>query len=194
MADALATMASMFKIGANTEIQPIYVQIKNLPAHVMSVEDEVDENPWYFDILQYIKQQVYPEHATEVDKRTLRRMVAGYFLSGETLYKKGRDGTLMRCVDSAEARKILEEVHGGSYGSHASGHRMARQIMRAGYYWLTLETDCIGHVRKCHKCQEHGDYIHVPPNPLHVITSPWPFSMWGIDFIGMITPKASNGH
>ncbi|OMO50172.1 reverse transcriptase [Corchorus capsularis] len=138
--------------------------------------------------------QVYLEHATEVDKRTLRRMVARYFLSGETLYKKGRDGTLMRCVESAEARKIFEEVHRGPYGSHASGQRMARQIMRTGYYWLTLEPECIGHVRKCHKCQEYDDYIHIPPNPLHVMTSPLPFSMWGIDVIGMITPKASNGH
>ena len=26
------------------------------------------------------------------------------------------------------------------------------------------------------------------------MVSPWPFSMWGMDVIGPITPKASNGH
>ena len=26
------------------------------------------------------------------------------------------------------------------------------------------------------------------------MTSPWPFVIWGIDIIGEITPKASNGH
>ena len=26
------------------------------------------------------------------------------------------------------------------------------------------------------------------------MTIPWPFSMWGIDVIGQIYPKASNGH
>ena len=26
------------------------------------------------------------------------------------------------------------------------------------------------------------------------MTSPWPFFVWGIDIIGKITPKASNGH
>ena len=26
------------------------------------------------------------------------------------------------------------------------------------------------------------------------MTSPWPFSTWGIDIIGKVTPKASNGH
>ena len=29
---------------------------------------------------------------------------------------------------------------------------------------------------------------------LNVMVSSWPFSMWGIDMIGPITPKASNGH
>ena len=26
------------------------------------------------------------------------------------------------------------------------------------------------------------------------MTSPWPFSVWGIDVIGAVTPKGSNGH
>ena len=39
----------------------------------------------------------------------------------------------------------------------------------------------------------HEDLIHVPPSELHVLTSPWPFSVWGIDIIGKISPKSSNG-
>jgi len=34
----------------------------------------------------------------------------------------------------------------------------------------------------------------VPPTALNVLSSLWPFSMWGIDMIGRIEPKASNGH
>ncbi|KAA3467624.1 Retrotransposable element Tf2 [Gossypium australe] len=41
----------------------------------------------------------------------------------------------------------------------------------------------------------HANYkIHVPHSPLHVMTSSWPFSMWGMDVIGPISPKPSNGH
>jgi hypothetical protein len=29
---------------------------------------------------------------------------------------------------------------------------------------------------------------------LHPISSPWPLGTWGIDVIGQIHPKASNGH
>ena len=40
----------------------------------------------------------------------------------------------------------------------------------------------------------HGDLIHVPPSELHALTSPWPFSVWGIDIIEKISPKSSSGH
>ena len=66
--------------------------------------------------------------------------------------------------------------------------------MRVGYYWMTLEGDCINYVWKCHKCQIYIDKIHVLPTSLNIMVSPWPFSMWGIDMIKPITPKASNGH
>jgi hypothetical protein len=36
--------------------------------------------------------------------------------------------------------------------------------------------------------------INAPPVPLHNMVAPWPFSMWGMDVIGPIIPKASNGH
>lgn len=66
--------------------------------------------------------------------------------------------------------------------------------MRLGYYWLTLESDCVQHVRSSYKCQIHENKINVPPNQLHQLSKPWPFSMWGIDVIGPINPKASNGY
>ena len=34
----------------------------------------------------------------------------------------------------------------------------------------------------------------VPPSELHALTSPWPFSVWGIDIIGKISPRSSGGH
>ena len=40
----------------------------------------------------------------------------------------------------------------------------------------------------------HGDLIHMPPFELHALTSRWPFSVWGIDIIGKISPRSSDGH
>ncbi|XP_052483736.1 uncharacterized protein LOC128039402 [Gossypium raimondii] len=148
LADALATLASMFKANRETEIMPIQMSIYETPAHCFSIEEESDGRPWFHDILEYIKNQKYPEQANENDKRTLRRIAIGFVLNGVILYKIGKDQVLLRCVDAVDARKILEEVHEGICGTHASGFTMARQIMRLGYFWLTIETDCIGYARK----------------------------------------------
>ena len=86
------------------------------------------------------------------------------------------------------------EVHSGVCGPHMNGHFLAKKILRAGYYWLTMEWDSIRFVRKCHECQIHGDLIYSPPSELHAMSAPWPFVAWGIDVIGPIEPKASNGH
>ncbi|XP_073261097.1 uncharacterized protein [Populus alba] len=66
---------------------------------------------------------------------------------------------------------------------------MARQMQRSGYFWMTMEKDCIDYVRKCHKCQVYSDKINAPPSPLFNMTSPWPFAMWGIDVIGQSTQR-----
>ncbi|KAK8578866.1 hypothetical protein V6N12_069210 [Hibiscus sabdariffa] len=195
MADALATLSSLIQVNDESNLRPIQMSMYEVPAHCYNVEEErSNEHPWYHDILQYIKNHEYPEQATDNEKRTLRRLASEYILDGEILYKRRKDQVLLRCVDEVEAKKILEEVHEGVCGTHANGFMMARQIMRFGYYWSTMEGDCIKYAKKCHKCQIYGDKIHVPPSPLHVMTSPWPFSMWGMDVIGPISPKASNGH
>ncbi|GKV11354.1 hypothetical protein SLEP1_g22618 [Rubroshorea leprosula] len=57
-----------------------------------------------------------------------------------------------------------------------------------------MEHDCIKYARACHKCEIYVDHFNASPSLLHNISAPWPFSMRGIDVIGAINPKASNGH
>ena len=104
-------------------------------------------------------------------------MAASFFLSGSILYKRNHDMVLLRCVNAKEAESMLGEVHDGSFGMHANGHTMARKILRAGYFWLTMENDCCLHVRRCHKCQTFTDNVNALSLPLNVLAAPWPFSM-----------------
>nr|XP_004231733.1 uncharacterized protein K02A2.6-like [Solanum lycopersicum] len=101
---------------------------------------------------------------------------------------------LLRCVDAVEATKLLEEVHAGVCGTHMNGFTLANKILRAGFFWMTMENDCVRFVQRFHKCQVHGDLIKVPPHELYVMSSFWPFAVWGMDVIGPIEPAASNGH
>jgi hypothetical protein len=193
-ADALATLASIATIDCGIRVHPISIDIKSSPAHCCLIEEEVDGNPWYADIKRFIQYREYLSEASKTDKKTLRRMAMEYFIDREILYKRSFNGTLLRCLDRSEANKALYEVHGGICTTHANGHMMARQMQRAGYFWMTMEKDCIEFVRKCHKCQVYSDKINAPQLPLFNMVSPWPFAMWGTDVVGPINLKASNGH
>ena len=107
---------------------------------------------------------------------------------------RNHDSTLLCCVDKKEAKKIMEDMREGVFGTHSNGHTMAKKILRPGYYCLTMETDFHHHSRTCHKCQIFADKVHVPPVPLNVLTAPWTFVMSGIDMIGEIKPTSSIGH
>jgi len=194
LADALATLSSMFELNQEGELPMIKMKSHEHPAYCHFIEEESDGKPWYFDIKRYIKSRDYPETASENDKRMLRRLASSFVLNGDVLYKRGHDMVPLRCVDAKEAELILKEIHEGAFGTHMNGHSMSRKIMRASYFWLTMENDCCVHARKCHKCQLYADNVNVSSATLNVLTAPWPFSMWGIDIIGAIEPKASNGH
>uniref|UniRef100_A0A2N9I3X6 RNA-directed DNA polymerase n=1 Tax=Fagus sylvatica TaxID=28930 RepID=A0A2N9I3X6_FAGSY len=199
-ADALATLASLIKLVEGDDVRPLRIETRDIPAYCvcieecMNVEAEIDDEPWYYDIKRFIQNREYPPRATENEKKYVRRMAFQFFLSGEILYKRTHDATLLRCVDAEEANRLIQEMHAGLMGAHANGPFLARKIMRAGYYWLTMERDCIRHVQTCHKCQMYQNSKNAPPQYLHTMASPWPFSAWGMDVIGAITPKASNGH
>ena len=117
---ALATLVAMFQINSNDEVQLIRMSIKQEPTHFLHIEKEVNGKPWYHDILQYVKNHQYPDHASKNDKRILRRLTMGFLLDGEVLYKKRKDQILLRCVDSFKANRIVEKIHEGVCGTHAN--------------------------------------------------------------------------
>ena len=90
MANALATLTTMFQINSNDEVQLIHMYIKEEPTHCLYIEEEVDGKLWYYDILQYVKDRQYPDHASENDKRIVRRLAMGFFQDGKVLTRRGR--------------------------------------------------------------------------------------------------------
>ncbi|PHT57743.1 hypothetical protein CQW23_00106 [Capsicum baccatum] len=88
----------------------------------------------------------------------------------------------------------MVEIYSGVCWPHMNGYVLSKKIFQEGYYWLTMERDSIRFVLKSHQCQVHGDLIHSPPAELHAMSTSWSFVAWGMDVIGPIKPKTSNGH
>ncbi|XP_070021739.1 uncharacterized protein [Nicotiana sylvestris] len=175
-ANALATLSSMIQHPDKIYIDPIPVRIHNQNAYCAHVEEEADGKPWFHYINEYLSKGEYPEHANHIQKCTLRRLSNHFFHSRGSLYKRTPNLGLLWCVDTKEASKLLEDVHAGTCGLHMNGFVLAMKILRAGYFWMTMETDCIQHVRKCFQSQVHSDMTKEPPNKINATSSPWPFA------------------
>ena len=93
----------------------------------ISVDVKADGKPWYHDIKVYI----YPSSAIDSEKKFIQCMACQFFLSGEVLYKRNHNSTLLRCIDASEANHLMEEKHKGLLGAYASGPLLAHKIMRA---------------------------------------------------------------
>ena len=63
-----------------------------------------------------------------------------------------------------------------------------------GYYWPTMVKDYVEYAKRCLTCQFHANFIHQPLEPLHPTVASWPFDAWGLDVVGPLMPKSSDGH
>ena len=130
----------MVKLSKGDDMRQLRIDVRGILAYCMNIEEcmnvkvEVDRKPWYHDIKAYIKDNEYLLDATDNEKKFIWRMACQFFPSGEVLYKRNHDSTLLRCVDAAEANHQMEKMHEGLLGTHASGPLLAPKIMRTGYY------------------------------------------------------------
>ncbi|XP_050908931.1 uncharacterized protein LOC127122673 [Lathyrus oleraceus] len=85
VADALATLASMYQVRFRNEAPLIRIERRDEPAYYQQIEEETDGKPWCHDIKRYLISQEYPEDATLLDKKTLRRLSSKFFLSNDVM-------------------------------------------------------------------------------------------------------------
>ena len=98
------------------------------------------------------------------------------------LYKRGFSTPLLKYVDLEKWNYILQEIQEGTYDNCARGQSLAYKALRQGYFWPKI--DALDFARKCNKCQRFSYTPRSHPEKLTSITSPWPFTIWGIDLIG----------
>ena len=121
----------MVKLSKGNDMRQLRIEVSGVLAYCMnikecmSVEVEANGRPWYHDIKAYIKNNEYSPSATDSEKKFIRCMTCQFFLSGEVLYKKNHDSTLLWCVDASDANHLMEEMHEGLLGAHASGPLLA---------------------------------------------------------------------
>jgi ribonuclease HI/transposase InsO family protein len=154
-------------------------------------QSESDPNDWKEPIIRYIKNEEEPDDKNLAEH--IARQSAHYTLIGETLYRRGASGVLMKCILSATGKQLLEEVHAGQCGIHAASRTLVGKVFRSGFYWPTTKGDAAELVQRCEACQYLSKQQHLPAQQLQTIPVTWPFACWGLNMIGPFK-KAQGGY
>ena len=108
--------------------------------------------------------------------RKLRIRSARYVLMEEILYKRGFSQPYLRCLAPDETNYVLREVHEGAYGYHSGARSLVHKLVRAGYYWSTIQADAKAYVKVCDQCQRFSNVPRQPSEYLTPMMAPWPFT------------------
>ena len=140
------------------------------------------EGNWMTPIISYLKDGNLPEGKDEA--RRLRVRSARYVLLNDVLYKRGFSQPYLRCLSPDEANYVLREVHEGACENHLGARSLIHKVVRAGYYWPTIQADAKAYVKVCDQCQRFSKIPRQPSEYLTPMTAPWPFAQWGLDILG----------
>ena len=101
-------------------------------------------------ITSYQKNGVLPDDKEAT--RKLKVQAARFTLIKNILYKRGFSQPYLRCLSPEEADYVMREVHKGIFGNHSGSWSLVHKLIRAGYYWPTMQKDAHAYVRACDKC------------------------------------------
>ena len=133
-------------------------------------------------IISYLQGGILPDDRHET--RRLKVRASRFLMLQGILYKRSFSLPYLRCLAPDEAKYVMREIHKGICGNHSGARALQKKIVRAGYYWPSMQADTNKFVQHRDKCQRFANLLHSPSEILIPMKTPWPFAQWGLDIIG----------
>ena len=102
---------------------------------------------WTMPYLNFLTNKELPDD--EVLRRQIVRRAKAFTIINGELYKRSTTGIYQRCISPDEGRNLLDEIHSGVCGHHASSRALVAKAFRQGFYWLTTKEDAEHIVKTC---------------------------------------------
>ncbi|XP_030936484.1 uncharacterized protein LOC115961687 [Quercus lobata] len=147
-----------------------------------NIQEIGSESNWTTTLVSYLKNGVLLDGKEAI--RKLKVQATRFVLIKDVLYKRGFSRPYLRCLGMKEADYVMKEVHEGICGNHSGSRSLVHKLVRAGYYWPTMQKDAEAYVKTCDKCQMFNNITRQPTEKLTSMTAPWPFAQWGLDIMG----------
>ena len=138
------------------------------------VQEIGSESNWTTPITSYLKNGILPYGKEAV--RKLKVQAARFVLIKDVLYKRGFSRPYLRCLGNKEVDYVMKEVHEGICRNHSGSRSLVHKLVRAGYYWPTMQKDVEAYVKTYNKRQRFNNIIRQPIEELTPMTAPWLFA------------------
>ncbi|KAL1363422.1 hypothetical protein AAHE18_03G148300 [Arachis hypogaea] len=163
-ADALSKLASTKPGGNNRSLIQEILQKPSISEEEKVLAITGRDQGWMTPIINYLTTEALPTDEKEGNK--LKWEAQYYTIINNTLYKREISTPMLKCVPTYNTKDILEEVHSGICGNHLGAQALAKKVLRAGFYWPTLQKEATDFVRTYSPCQKHANFHTVSPEEL----------------------------
>ena len=156
--------------------------------------EEWANDEWYRHVIEYHLTgtlKVQDAKLRRMIKRTVHRYSVLNLDNGEKkkLLFRELTGEQSTCVKEKDVPRILHRYH-DSHGHFARD--MTLRMLRGKYYWPTRVRDVALYCKSCDACQRFGP-LCPSRRQLKTILNVQPMDMLGIDFVGPISPRSTQG-
>ena len=161
------------------------------PGPAKASTDAPRQVAWMMEIQAFLQDATLPEDREGGER--IAQVSQRNVLVEETLFRRGANGVLLKCIPQKQGIELLTNVHEGECGAHASSRSLVSKAFCQDFYWPTALQDAADLVRQCRACQFHAKHAHQPAQALQTILLSWPFAVWGLDILGPFK-KARRGY
>jgi hypothetical protein len=88
---------------------------------------------WTQDFIDYIRENKLAPNKEE--STGIIRRSKNYVLVGDSLYRRATSSrVLLKCISREKEKEILDEIHLGCCGNHATSRTLVGKTFRTGFY------------------------------------------------------------
>ena len=114
-----------------------FVQVSSLIDDGTNVQEICSKSNWTTPLVSYLKNGMLSDGKDGI--RKLKVQASRFVIIKDVLYKRGFSYLYLKCLGPEEVEHIMREVHKGICGNHSGAQSLVLKLIRAGYYWPTMQ-------------------------------------------------------
>ena len=127
-----------------------FIQTSLLIDSGTNVQEIDSESNCTTPLISYLKNGMLSDRMDAA--RKLKVKASRFVLIKDALYKRDFSHPYLRCLVPEEAEYVMREVHEEIYGNHSGARSLVHKLIKARYYWPTIQKDAQAYVKTCDKC------------------------------------------